>query len=243
MSIYACSDLHGRYDLYLQIKEFLNPEDKVYFLGDAGDRGPDGWKLITSIYEDPQFIYIKGNHEDMLYNAMYDYFYEDLEGENIYLLCYCNGGYNTFESWKLLPRDEQIEWANKINNLPTFKQITTKLNTNIYLSHAGFFYHDNLETCIKEQDFLWNRKHIATTGNLGNNSLMIHGHTPVQHINGFLGNKIKESFDNNMVGAFWYNDMNKVCIDCGSAFSNYTVLLDLDTFDEHIFQCGEINLF
>lgn len=40
MAVYALSDLHGYLDLYKQIKEFLKPEDKVYFLGDAGDRGP-----------------------------------------------------------------------------------------------------------------------------------------------------------------------------------------------------------
>ena len=38
MSMYACSDLHGMKELYLKIKDFLKPEDKVFFLGDAGDR-------------------------------------------------------------------------------------------------------------------------------------------------------------------------------------------------------------
>ena len=58
MSIYATTDLHGRKDLYLKIKEILQPDDKVFFLGDANDRGWDGWELIKLIYNDPQFIYL-----------------------------------------------------------------------------------------------------------------------------------------------------------------------------------------
>ena len=38
MATYACSDLHGRLDLLKQIQDFLQPDDTVYFLGDAGDR-------------------------------------------------------------------------------------------------------------------------------------------------------------------------------------------------------------
>ena len=40
MATYAISDLHGRMDLFRQVKEFLQPEDVVYVLGDCGDRGP-----------------------------------------------------------------------------------------------------------------------------------------------------------------------------------------------------------
>ena len=36
MSVFACSDLHGMFNLYKQIKNFLKPEDKVYCLGDCG---------------------------------------------------------------------------------------------------------------------------------------------------------------------------------------------------------------
>ena len=36
--VFACSDLHGMMSLYKQIKDFLKPDDIVYFLGDASDR-------------------------------------------------------------------------------------------------------------------------------------------------------------------------------------------------------------
>ena len=41
MSTYACSDIHGMMVFYEMIKNFIQPKDTVYFLGDAGDRGPE----------------------------------------------------------------------------------------------------------------------------------------------------------------------------------------------------------
>lgn len=72
MATYACSDLHGRLDLLKQIQDFLQPDDTVYFLGDAGDRGPNPWETIKAVAQDKRFIYLKGNHEDMLVKAMED---------------------------------------------------------------------------------------------------------------------------------------------------------------------------
>jgi hypothetical protein len=40
MSVYACGDLHGHLSIYNKIKAILNPEDKVYCVGDCVDRGP-----------------------------------------------------------------------------------------------------------------------------------------------------------------------------------------------------------
>ena len=74
MSVYAVSDIHGYISIYNQIKEMLNPEDKVYCLGDCGDRGPHPWETIKAVMRDPQFIYIKGNHDDMLVKAAREVF-------------------------------------------------------------------------------------------------------------------------------------------------------------------------
>ena len=97
MSVYAVSDLHGMYSLYEKICAKLNPEDKVIFLGDAGDRGPNGWKLIRVILDNSQWIYLKGNHEDMLIKAIDETkeFDEGLYGYAC-LLHQSNGGKETF---------------------------------------------------------------------------------------------------------------------------------------------------
>ena len=50
--VFACSDLHGMMSLYKQIKDFLKPDDIVYFLGDASDRGEENWNTLKKIMMD-----------------------------------------------------------------------------------------------------------------------------------------------------------------------------------------------
>ena len=97
MSVYALGDLHGHYEIYEKVKAMLKPEDTVYFLGDAGDRGPDSWKCIKAIYDDPQFIYIYGNHEDMLVQALCNYIHDGCPDYYSLQLLGMNGGNQTFE--------------------------------------------------------------------------------------------------------------------------------------------------
>ena len=66
MAIYACSDLHGNWELWLEIKKFLKPEDKMFFLGDAADRGDSGWTILKEMLNDKRITYIAGNHDIML---------------------------------------------------------------------------------------------------------------------------------------------------------------------------------
>ena len=79
------------YGLWKQIKEFLKPEDTLYILGDCGDRGYDGWKIIVEALEHLQVIYLKGNHEDMLIRAFKPRTTSD------YSLLIHNGGKMTYE--------------------------------------------------------------------------------------------------------------------------------------------------
>ena len=62
--------MHGRLDLYEKIKEYIKPEDNVFFLGDAIDRGPHGVEIMLDILKQSNWIYLKGNHEDMMYAGL-----------------------------------------------------------------------------------------------------------------------------------------------------------------------------
>ena len=84
MARYAVSDLHGHLEIYKQIKAMLKPGDIVYCLGDCGDRGPRPWETIKAVYEDPQFIYLKGNHEDML-SLIFAFCYEQTSPLDVHL--------------------------------------------------------------------------------------------------------------------------------------------------------------
>ena len=149
MAVYALSDLHGYLDLYKQIKEFLKPEDKVYFLGDATDRGPQPWELAKTIYNDPQFIYLKGNHEDMLVKAALHYYGDEWDSEDNYYTLITNGGK---ETWKEMSDDpEGMDYIQKFKLLPKEEVYYNKDGKEIHLCHAGF-------TPGRREDLLWNRK-------------------------------------------------------------------------------------
>ena len=47
----------------------VNPEDEVYCLGDCGDRGPDGYRIMTEVLGTSNITYLKGNHEDLFVQA------------------------------------------------------------------------------------------------------------------------------------------------------------------------------
>ena len=57
---FALSDLHGQWGLWQQIKQFLNQDDKLYFLGDAIDRGPKGYEIMKELLCDSRVTYIMG---------------------------------------------------------------------------------------------------------------------------------------------------------------------------------------
>lgn len=233
MAVYACADLHGRYDLYEKIKAFIKPDDTVFFLGDAGDRGPQSWETIKAIYNDPQFIYIKGNHEDMLVKAGEEYIglrhssvnRRDLER---------NGGRDTFND--MIKEPNFTSWINYIRNLPKIEVYYSEaLNLEFVMAHAGFTPGIGLEN-RGEVDFLWNRDHFydnwPTWNEDFNNVIIVHGHTPI----GLMDEVVLDAYGykEDEPGAFWYCDNHKVNLDVGAVWNDYTVLLNLDTLDEEI---------
>ena len=43
---YAFTDVHGKYKLWEQIRDYCDETDTIYFLGDACDRDDDGLKIM-----------------------------------------------------------------------------------------------------------------------------------------------------------------------------------------------------
>ena len=231
MAVYACSDLHGMLHFYNAIKETLKPEDKVYFLGDAGDRGPHPWETIKAVLSDPQFICIKGNHEDMLVDAMGRGYGRQ------YSLLRSNGGKLTFE--QAMAEPDWAEWRIKMKNLPTKLIYKNAQGETVYLSHAGFtpWLNDKGEMgIIWDEDLIWDRDHFLDKwpeDEIFKKAIVVHGHTPVP----YLLEEIDPACQMGDLepGAIWYAGGKKCCIDCGAVFTGYCVLLNLDTWDEEVF--------
>ena len=231
---YACSDLHGMFILYKQINDFLNKDDIVFFLGDAIDRGPDSWRLFKAIINNPQWIFLKGNHEDMFAKAIKEYYRNDeIPGDAWYLSEY-NGGGQTLADW--MADGAYKDWAVVIDELPELKIYYNEIGDAILLSHAGFTPNAFGALDMTNYELIWNRSHFLDTWADGNDDIyIIHGHTPTVS----LMKDIKyypETFDLSNLKPIWYCDNHKCCIDLGSFKFRQTVLLDLDTFEEHYFK-------
>lgn len=136
--VFYFTDVHGCYSLFHAAMDFCmkqNPECMIIFGGDACDRGRDGYKIMKELLDNPQVVYLKGNHEDMfvraawfikrdykgkldedstwgyLYHAEISDFYS-AEIQN----CIYNGGFSTLQDWMLdgMP----MNFVDKINHLP-----------------------------------------------------------------------------------------------------------------------------
>lgn len=233
MSVWAFSDIHGNRKLFDAIKNFIKEDDTVYFLGDACDRGPDGWEIIKEILADERFIYLKGNHEDMLVKAFFEQMEEDCRSHREMDLWFWNGGQPTSNGMGCDKVKEVINTVNKLVLLPLTAEYRNKNGELIHMSHAGWSM--GLETPTPEE-WIWDRTHFLDADWFGpDNAIVIHGHTPISLLVDdiiFFDDTIPEEIE---PGAFWYCKGHKVDIDCGAHFTNTAVLLNLDTFDEEIF--------
>ena len=231
MSTYACSDLHGMLHFYKAIKDILKPEDIVYFLGDAGDRGPHPWECIKTIMDDPQFIYIKGNHEDMLVKAMGHGY------GSAWALLRSNGGKKTCE--QAMEEPNWKEWKVRLIDLPTKATYVNTQGETIYLSHAGLTPstdHQGMMRWSYDEDLIWDRDHFLDKwpeDEMFQKAIVVHGHTPIP----YLLEDIDPACQMGEIesGALWYAGGKKCCIDCGAVFTGFCVLLNLDTWDEEVF--------
>lgn len=238
MSVFACADLHGRYDLFAQMRNTLEPNDTLYVIGDVFDRGPDGWKIYKEIKEDSRIILLCGNHEYMAERGLREWLTYGIGFEDWALWTQYNGGQVTFDTIfaKFNGKFSELNGLiQELEDLPTGVTYVNKDGLKLFLVHSGC-------TDFWKEDRVWDRRnlhHIRWRGK--KNEIIVHGHTPIElMINDFKDNHIFAdaiaAYEEDPGGAFWYCGNHKVCLDTGAVWTGYAVMLDLDTFDEHIFK-------
>ena len=198
MSVYASSDWHGCLDPAQKVLDFLKPNDTLYFLGDAADRGPDGVKIISLLMNDPRVIMIKGNHDELMQLGINQINYDNAEinGEpmphndpkfDIFWWQYSNGGIDTYNDLQKLTKVERLTIKHFLKNLPLQLEYHSPKGHTVILEHAGF---SPFDTPHRSHDPLWNRYHFGDPWNKGWNTernnpditYLVHGHTPVQFL-------------------------------------------------------------
>lgn len=255
MNRYAVSDLHGQLDLYNQIKEYINDDDILYVLGDCNDRGPEPWRTLQAVIDDPQCILLMGNHEHMLWQAaevvlckrgikpLTSEFIEDtvisyMYSNNPIGLLTRNGGADTL--MQMAREQDFVRYYNTIRGLPLAITLPTEDGQGyIYLSHAGYNPGEGRQTV---EDFVWNRNHYNREWkNRHRGDIVIYGHTPLSHIKRQF-DFFKKSYD---MGAnddyFIHDNGSKICIDLGAHYTGRTCLLDLDTLKPKVFETEVVN--
>ena len=229
MAVYACSDIHGHWELWAAIKQFLKEDDTLYYLGDATDRGPDGWAILKDMHNDARVYYIAGNHDIMLADRItrpYNY-----DAVNLH---YSNGGEPTWMEAENDPEAKEImHWIRKMPKYAVYENVD---GLKIFMSHSGS---TNIED---EEDLIWDRSEYITNRNHTDYDVIVHGHTTIPHliedleeVHKFYFGGEKPNLPEWEGGAYWYHGF-RCDIDCCTIRTRQTVLLNLDTFDEEIFE-------
>lgn len=245
--VYAASDFHGN-KVAFKLLDYLQPDDKLYFLGDAVDRGPYGIELIHKLLVDPRVIYLEGNHEELMLNAI-----ASNGGSMAFHWREVNGGNITWETLcAMYPTQEnRLKFAKELENKMKYGAVTyiNKDGKEIILEHAGF---TPWGMPYRHHDPLWDRDHFFDNYNIeGENKYVIHGHTPIQYLRfyyGYAGQGARTPEDLKLKIAFerdelkdWkptilrYCEGHKFDIDMCTIDSERIALLDLDTFEEIYF--------
>ena len=240
MATYVLTDLHGQYDLWNAVKKYLKDNDTLFFLGDAIDRGDRGFEIFMELLDDPRVIYIKGNHEDMMYNAFYS---SGLAASEWFKEWMKNGGQETLDNIKKLDLhyEKKMNYIDKIRTMATSLTYVNKDKTCFLLSHAGVTPNEKyftMESLNRENYEIWNRKHIVDEWPeeyADKDIIIIHGHTPVQ-----LMYQIDPTFPKSFDGfPVKYCDGHKINLDSACFSSNLITLYNLDTNKVEILVKGE----
>jgi len=181
---WVIGDIHGCIKtLRTLIEDQIQPgrRDKIIFVGDYVDRGPDSKGVLSYLMElrlmGYHLVMLKGNHEDMMVRSVYS---SEARKNWFY-----NGGMPTLRSFGVRDASEVPDhFLEFINTLDYYH-----IMEDFFIVHAGLNF--NLPDPLADlEGMLWIRNKSVLPEKIGNRR-MVHGHTPVPV------EKIKEAVESN----------------------------------------------
>ena len=189
--LYAIGDIHGERELLVELLDSLplRDDDRLIFMGDYVDRGPDSKGVVDvllNVAKERPCVFLIGNHESMFLDFLgWDdprYFAGDA-----FLV---NGGdrtlvsYDYFDNEPLDPTEFDLPKAHEefYRGLKLYHSEGDYLFVHAGLSRAAFETKDlayALRRCDPE-DLLWNRTTADLPHNLG--ITIVYGHTPARDL-------------------------------------------------------------
>lgn len=200
MAVVALTDIHGRYDCLLTMRDLLQkkfPEGKhkIVFCGDYIDRGPNSKEVVEalmsrSFFGDWETVFLKGNHEEMFIS-----FVDHARFSNFVN----NGGNETIESFMDVKYTEFVEMARlngswrPMRDFPIMGRVCDWFKAMPYIHvdgkflfvHAGLAPGHTAEEQIKNPEdwnehLTWIRDpFLRSDKDFGYH--IVHGHTPHAH--------------------------------------------------------------
>ncbi|MBE5863022.1 MAG: serine/threonine protein phosphatase [Lachnospiraceae bacterium] len=231
MATYVISDIHGQYDMFLELlaKIGLKEEDTLYVLGDVLDRGPHPIKVLRKLMEMPNAICLVGNHElmaleclEFLMKEITEATIKELEAETLdnLLTWQMNGNESTIEEFSELSSEEKQEVIDFIREFVVYEEIMVA-GQEYLLVHAGLGNYSP-EKEIEDyslHDLIWARADYDKQ--YFEDKIVITGHTPTQCI------------VNHSKPGFIYRKNHHIAIDCGASHpGGRLAAICLDTGEE-----------
>lgn len=239
MSVYSVSDLHGCYEQWSQIRQFLKEDDTLYVLGDCIDRQTSGLGILQEAIGDPRCIVLCGNHEDMMMNALDE---EVQYGYSDYWIWrwFQNGGQVTYDEWQEAGRD--FGWIGRIKALPLWAEYTNVHGDHILMTHSGclpkigYGFDPSLRRL-----WVWDRDHLKEKRwHRDKNEFVVHGHTTTIHLLENLNILEESDISNPLLVKYCQN--HKINIDLCAHYTGICALLNLDSLQPIYFNSeGKIN--
>ena len=222
--VFYFTDVHGQLDLFQTMRDWClkqDPECMIVFGGDACDRGQFGYDIMEAILDDPQMVYIRGNHEDMFIRACREAVQNypeiankihtsteatEIIGEYSWLhwfgLSLRNGGRPTLRDWIINGCSTEF-----VERLEANTAVTFELDNGVCFSHAGGMYeswqrvhdaeYDN--ELLDNQDYemmIWDRTYLGAWW--PKNKIIVFGHTPTCYLADNLWNIVEEQDEYHM---------------------------------------------
>lgn len=231
MATYVMSDIHGEYDMFMELLEKINLQetDTLYILGDILDRGPHPVKVLLKLMEMPNVVLLVGNHEVMAVRCL-EFLCREITEENIaelnenmiqnIMLWQTNGGQTTIDEFAVLDIETQQEATAFIKDFIVYVVITVN-DEDYLLVHAGLgnYSPDKSIDDYSLEELVWERPDYGTA--YFDDMYTVTGHTPTQTI------------DDNPRPGYIYRKNNHIAIDCGACYcGGRLAAICLDTGEE-----------
>ncbi len=169
---WVIGDIHGcSKTLRTLVEEKIKPgkEDKLIFVGDYVDRGPDSKGVVSYVMElrlmGYNIVPLKGNHEDMMLRSVDD--------KTIRNNWFYNGGMPTLRSFGVREtREVPGHFIEFLSSLEYYYQ-----TDNFLVVHAGLNFAID-DPLTDKESMLWTRNQSVSPEKIGHRK-MVHGHTPI----------------------------------------------------------------